>query len=46
MLVENLRRNDLTELEEARGYQQLLDFGLSTTKPGAGFMAAYAARRQ
>jgi ParB family chromosome partitioning protein len=32
MLVENLRRDDLTEVEEARGYQQLLDLGLSATK--------------
>jgi ParB family chromosome partitioning protein len=32
MLVENLRRDDLTELEEARGYQQLLDLGMSATK--------------
>jgi len=32
MLIENLRRHDLTELEEARGYQQLLDLGLSATK--------------
>jgi ParB family transcriptional regulator, chromosome partitioning protein len=32
MLIENLRRDDLTELEEARGYQQLLDLGLSATK--------------
>ncbi len=32
MLIENLRRHDLTELEEARGYQQLLDLRLSATK--------------
>jgi ParB family transcriptional regulator, chromosome partitioning protein len=32
ILIENLRRDDLTELEEARGYQQLLDLGLSATK--------------
>jgi ParB family chromosome partitioning protein len=32
MLIENLRRDGLTELEEARGYQQLLDLGLSATK--------------
>jgi ParB family chromosome partitioning protein len=32
ILIENLRRDDLSELEEARGYQQLLDLGLSATK--------------
>ena len=32
MLVENLRRDGLSEVEEARGYQQLLDLGLSATK--------------
>ncbi|MGH9002695.1 MAG: ParB/RepB/Spo0J family partition protein, partial [Acidimicrobiia bacterium] len=32
ILIENLRRDDLTELEEARGYQLLLNLGLSATK--------------
>lgn len=32
MLVENLDRADLTPMEEARGYQQLLDLGVAKTK--------------
>jgi len=35
MLVENLQRRDLTPLEEARGYQQLADLGLSQRKIAA-----------
>jgi ParB family chromosome partitioning protein len=31
-LGENLRRDDLTDLEEARGYQAVLDLGLSATR--------------
>jgi ParB family transcriptional regulator, chromosome partitioning protein len=32
MLVENLHRQDLTPMEEARGYQLLLDLGVAKTK--------------
>lgn len=31
MLVENVQRDDLTAIEEAAGYQQLLDMGLKVT---------------
>ena len=47
MLIENLQRQDLQPLEEARGYQRLVDLGLSqrTIAERVGCSQAHVSRR-